>query len=153
MKIKDCMKRKVYSISHAASIVDAAHTLVQYHIGLLPVVDDQGRLVGVIGMKDVTNMVLPTFVHLFEDLDFVHDFGVVEKAQPGKDDLKKSVKQIMRKAIYVEEDCGLLRAITLLYRHDLHDLPVVTADGLLTGIASRVDIGTAILSAWITGPE
>ena len=152
MKIKDCMKRKVFSIAHNATIKDATCTLVEHHIGLLPVVDDQHRLIGVIGLKDVINMVLPTFVHLLDDLDFIHDFGVVEQARPDEESFQQKVSDVMRKVIYVEEDCGLLRAITLLYRHDLHDLPVVDSKGLLTGIASRVDIGTALLGAWISGP-
>jgi hypothetical protein len=40
----------------------------------------------------------------------------------------------------------------MLLQHELHDLPVVKADGVLVGIASRVDIGTAFLSGWKTGP-
>lgn len=152
MKIKQCMKTKVFSIAHDATIHDAACTLVKHHIGLLPVVDDDHRLIGVIGLKDVINLVMPTFVHLLDDLDFINDFGVVERARPEEEDLQQLVRQVMRKVIYVEEDCGMLRAITLLYRHDLHDLPVVDSQGHLTGIASRVDIGTAILKAWISGP-
>ena len=33
-------------------------------------------------------------------------------------------------------------------QQDLHDMPVVSEDGKLVGVASRVDIGTTILSAW-----
>jgi len=36
----------------------------------------------------------------------------------------------------------------LMLQHGLHDMPVVSAEGKLTGVASRVDIGAAILSAW-----
>jgi CBS domain-containing protein len=37
-----------------------------------------------------------------------------------------------------------------MVKHNLHDLPVVSEDGILVGIASRVDIGAAILAAWKT---
>ena len=35
-----------------------------------------------------------------------------------------------------------------MLQHDLHDIPVVSKDGKLVGVASRVDIGTTIVSAW-----
>jgi len=55
---------------------------------------------------------------------------------------------LMGPAISVPEDTGLLRTYALLLQHNLHDMPVVEADGKLAGIASRVDIGIAILSNW-----
>jgi CBS domain-containing protein len=54
----------------------------------------------------------------------------------------------MKPAITVHEDSGLLRAYALMLQQNLHDMPVVSEDGRLVGIASRVDIGTAILSTW-----
>jgi len=41
-----------------------------------------------------------------------------------------------------------LRSYALMLQHNLHDMPVVSADGKLVGMASRVDIGTAIVSTW-----
>jgi CBS domain-containing protein len=54
----------------------------------------------------------------------------------------------MKPPYTVHEDSGLLRTYALMLQHNLHDMPVVSQDGRLAGIASRVDIGTAILSAW-----
>ena len=54
----------------------------------------------------------------------------------------------MQPRLTVEENCGMLRAYALMVKHNLHDLPVVDTDGALVGIASRVDIGAAILSNW-----
>ena len=54
----------------------------------------------------------------------------------------------MRPVITVEEDAGLLRAYALMLQQNLHDIPVVSKDGKLIGIASRVDVGVAILSTW-----
>lgn len=48
----------------------------------------------------------------------------------------------------MEEDTGLLRAYALMLQQNLHDIPVVSKDGKLVGIASRVDVGVAILSTW-----
>jgi len=35
-----------------------------------------------------------------------------------------------------------------MLQHNVHDILVVARDGKLIGIASRVDIGAAILSTW-----
>ncbi len=148
MNISKYMKRNVVSIPITESVREAAVVFVKKHIGLLPVVDKNNKLVGVVGLSDLLNLELPDFVRFIEDLDFVHDFGAVETTRPTAKTLDKSVKSLMKEAVTVEEDCGLLRAYALMLQHNLHDMPVVSKDGELVGVASRVDIGAAILSAW-----
>ncbi len=148
LKIKDCMKVNVVFIPESATIADAVALIVARHVGLLPVVDEETRLVGVVGLRDLLNLALPTFMRLVEDLDFVGDFGAVESYLPDDATLKRSVKTVMRPSINVNEDCRLLRAYAMMVKHDLHDLPIIDQNHRLCGIASRVDIGTSILSTW-----
>ena len=81
-------------------------------------------------------------------IDFVHDFGAVETARPSARVLDRSIEFLMKPPITVNEDSGLLRAYALMLQHNLHVLPVLSEDGQLVGMASRVDIGTAIVSTW-----
>ena len=148
MIISKHMKRNVVSIPVTASIREAAAIIVKKHIGLLPVVDKDEKLAGVVGIRDLLSLELPDFVSFVADLDFVHDFGAVEITRPPARTLDKSVKSLMKDAIAVEEDCGLLRAYALMVQHNLHDMPVISKEGKLIGVASRVDVGTAILSTW-----
>lgn len=148
MNIAQCMKRKVVSIPATASTREAAAIFVKSHIGLLPIVDKNDKLIGVVGLRDLLSLELPDFVSFVADVDFVHDFGAVEATRPSAKVLDKSIKSLMRPAITVPEDCGLLRAYALLVQHNLHDMLVVSNDGKLAGIASRVDIGIAIFSTW-----
>lgn len=148
MNVKSCMKRNVVSVHAGTSIREAAALLVKMHVGTLPIVDDDEKPVGVIGMRDLLTLELPDFVTFLADVDFVHDFGAVEETHPPARTLNKAVKTLMKPAIIVKEDCGLLRAYALMLQHNLHDTPVVDKDGKLVGIASRVDIGAAILSSW-----
>ena len=148
MSIRDCMKSNVISISETATIREAAAMIVKKHIGLLPVVDKDNKLVGVVGLRDLLNLELPDFVHFIEDLDFVHDFGAVETTRPPARTLEKPIKSLMKEVETVDEECGLLRAYALMLQHNLHDMPVVSKDGELIGVASRVDVGTSILSTW-----
>jgi CBS domain-containing protein len=148
MSVTSCMKDHVVSIPMTATIREAAAIIVSKHIGLLPVVDKNNKPIGVIGIRDLLTLELPDFVSFVADVDFVHDFGAVETTRPSAKTLGKSVKTLMKPAISVDEDCGLLRAYALMLQHNLHDMLVVSKDGKLIGIASRVDIGVAILSAW-----
>jgi CBS domain-containing protein len=143
------MKRGVISIPSTITIREAAKVVVERHIGLLPVVDDgQGRLIGIVGMHDLLTLELPDFINFIDDLDYVHDFGAVETTRPAPHLLEQLVSTLMQPAISVDEECGLLRAYALMLQHQLHDLPVVIKGGRLVGVASRVDIGAAILSGW-----
>lgn len=146
--IKNWMKRNVYSIPATATIRQAAALIVERHIGLLPVVDENNRPLGAVRLSDLLSLELPAFFNLLPDLDFVHDFGAVETTRPSPAELDRPVTTLMQSRLTVEENCGLLRAYALMVKHNLHDLPVVDANGALAGIASRVDIGVAILSTW-----
>jgi len=153
MRISDCMKPNVVSITASASIGQAAALFAVRHIGTLPVIDGTGRLVGLLTLRNLLALVMPDFVRLMEDFDFVHDFGAVETRQPSPETLSRPVREVMQPPISVEQTCGLLRASALLRHHDLLDLPIVTPDSRLVGIASRVDIGTALLASWRTSLE
>ncbi len=153
MKIKSCMKRNVVSIPIDSSIGEAARVMVNKHVGILPVVDDQNKPVGIIHMRDLLTLELPDFIDLIEDLDFVHDFGVVETTRPSLDKLDQPVDSIMQPVNTIEEDSGLIRCYALMINDDLYDLPVTDDTGQLVGIVSRVDIGTAVLSMWPVGDK
>lgn len=148
MNISDCMKRNVISISETATVREAAAILANKHIGLLPIVNNDMNVIGVVGLKDLLSLKLPDFVRFVADVDFVHDFGAVETSSPSAETLDEPITTLMKHAITVDENCGLTRAYALMLQHNLHDMPVVSTEKKLIGVASRVDIGTSILSGW-----
>lgn len=149
MQISDYMKRNVISIPSDSSIREAAALFVKNHVGLLPVVDKDHKPIGVLGLRDMLSLELPDFVRFIADVDFVHDFGAVETTRPPAETLDKPVESLMRPPISVHGHSGLLRTYALMLQHNVHDILVVSKeDGKLIGIASRVDIGSAILSTW-----
>lgn len=149
MEIGKYMKRNVVSISETSTIREAAAVFVKHHVGLLPIVNQDKKLIGIVGLRDLLALELPDFVSFIADVDFVHDFGAVETTRPPADTLGQRVKTLMSPAISVPEDTGLLRTYALMLQHQLHDMPIVSKDDeRLVGVASRVDIGTAILSTW-----
>lgn len=149
MIIEKYMKQNVISIPVSATIHEAASLYAHHGIGTLPVVDDQNKLVGILHMRDLLNLVMPTFVRLIRDFDYVRgDFGGYEDLLPSSEIEAKSVKEVMEKPVFVHMTAGLLRAFAMLDKHDMSDMPIVDDDNRLVGLASRVDIGTALLARW-----
>lgn len=148
MQVKQCMKQNVYSIPPEVTVGDAARIFAARHIGSLPVIDAQQKLVGLLQLRDLLDLVLPDFLKLVGDFDFVPDFGAVEARQPSSELLARPVSSLMGSPVSVEAESGLLRAIALLHKHQIHDLPVVDGKGVLVGIVSRVDAGTALVAGW-----
>jgi CBS domain-containing protein len=93
---------------------------------------------------------MPDFVALLDDIDFVHDFGVLEtlRSQDVRAAAQLTMRDLMQPPVAVEQTCGLLRAFATMTQHEIRDLPAVNRAGALVGIASRVDIAAAFLAPW-----
>lgn len=152
--IRDWMKREVISVQPDATIREAAALILEKRVGTLPVVDEDGILVGVTSIDAITHIFLPDFVSLMADIDFVKDFGTLESLSPK--DVERAdtlhVFDIMEEPVVVESDCALVRALSVMEKHNLRDL-VVVHENRLVGIASRVDIGRAFLTEFTKEPD
>ncbi len=148
MLVNQCMKKEIVSIPVSATTSDAANIFCANHVGMLPVVNDNNHLVGILQLRDLLHLIMPAFVDLIEDIDYVGDFGAMEDREPSEEDLFHSISDVMEEPTYVEENSGLLRAFAFIHKHQLSDLPVINEEGKLVGLASRVDIGRALLATW-----
>lgn len=148
MNVKNSMKKQVITVQDTDDLGAAAKQFVKHHVGMLPVINADGKLVGVLQLRDLLTLVMPVFTRLMEDFDFVSTFGAANSIQPSKEEISQKVSDVMEPPVCVEDTCGLTRAFSLLHHHNLTDLPVVDANHHLVGIASRVDVGTAILKQW-----
>lgn len=148
-KISDCMKRSVISVHSDTSLGEAAALITENRVGTLPVVDEDGTLVGITTTLNIIQNFFPGFVSLLANIDFVKSFGFLESPSP--ESLEKvgalSVVDIMKEPVAVEGNSSLLKSLSTMEKHGLWDLPVVE-NGKLVGIASRVDIGRAFLLEW-----
>lgn len=151
MEVSLCMKKEIITVPVTATVADAASMFCAHHIGMLPVVDESGNLVGILKLHDLLDLIMPVFVDLIEDFDYVGDFGAMENSEPAQEELNKSIAEVMDEPICVRDDSGLVRAFAFIHKHELLDLPVVNRDGQLVGLASRVDIGRALLPTWCQG--
>lgn len=105
------------TIRTGATIAEALTLMQEYHIGGIPVVDENGMLKGI-----VTN----------RDLRFERD-------------LTKAVEQVMtsRNLITTNQSTNLQQATEILQRHKIEKLPVVDGNGRLIGLVTYKDIKKA----------
>lgn len=148
MKIETTMKRKVITVRADATIAQAAKIIASHRAGILPVLDEEGKPVGMIQLKDLISLVMPGFLNILDNVDFISDFGMLEMLRPDHASLDQPVTTIMEPLMTIDQGSGLLRAYITMLQHDLFDLVVTDHDGKLVGLVSRVDIGTAIIHLW-----
>lgn len=148
MTIARCMKSNVISVSQTATIREAADVMVSKHVRLLPVVDKDNKILGSVRIHDMLDLEMPAFMQFIADVDYVHDFGAVEKSRPDAKVLNSSITTLMNKAVTVPKDCKLLRAYALMRQNGLNDLLIVSNKNVLIGIGSLADVSALILSDW-----
>jgi CBS domain-containing protein len=148
------MKSNVIYATPDLTVREATMLLIEKKVGTLPIVDKEKTLIGVTTLKDIIHIFLPDFVTLLTDIDFVKDYG--NSRLPAEKDVEQAealtVAEIMSKPVAVEGESSLIRALSMLEKHNIVDLCVVD-EGKLIGIASRVDLGTAFLSDWQPRPS
>jgi len=148
MTIARCMQSNVISISQTATIREAADVIVSKHIRLLPVVDKDNKLLGSVRIHDMLDLAMPVFMQFIADVDYVHDFGAVEKTRPDAKVIDASITTLMKKAVTVPRNCKLIRAYALMRQNGVNDVLVVSSKNVLIGIGSLADVGSLILSDW-----
>ena len=148
MVIDQCMKLEVVTVSSRATVAEAVSLFNDHHVGMLPVLNGEGRLIGIVNLRDLLDLVMPAFVNLIDDFDYVGDFGALERQQPSNELLCQPVTAVMQPPVSVPASSGLLRAFAYLHKYELLDLPVVDAQERLVGLVSRVDVGRSLIAGW-----
>ena len=145
MQAFDIMRRRVLTISPDATVHEAAEKLVAYGISAMPVVDSDGKLIGMVSEGDLMRRAeLGAEPRSSWWLNFLAD--PKERA----DDYLKShghcVKDVMTKdVVTVSEDASIPEIATLLERNNIKRVPVMR-DGKVVGIVSRANLLRALVA-------
>lgn len=139
--VKDVMTAQPKSIGPADPLSDAARLLLSSIFTGLPVVDHNGRPIGVITQGDLINRAaLPLRLGLLTQSGQDGVESVMQKLA------LRNVKDAMTTpAVIVAEDQPLSQAVNLMLAHDLKRLPVVDDAGRLSGMLSRLDIFRTVM--------
>jgi CBS-domain-containing membrane protein len=119
MKVKEVMTPNATAIWITESLADAAKEMWEHDCGVLPIIKDGRRVVGIITDRDIC----------------------MATAVRDKNPSSISVEEVMNATVYAaapEED--LEQALKTMREHKVRRLPVLNSEGELEGILSMNDI-------------
>ena len=146
MKARDVMVSPVISVKPSCTVKEVAKTLLERRISAVPVVDDSGKLAGIVSEGDL--------MHRAEiGTQRRHSWWL--RVLTGDDALAaeytkahaRTVADVMtRDVITASPDTPLHEIAALLERHSIKRVPIV-GDGQLLGIVSRANLLQALASS------
>jgi CBS domain-containing protein len=117
--IRDLMTSDPKAVEPDKPVTEAAKVMKQEDVGIVPIVDDQNRLVGTVTDRDITLRVVAE----------------------GKDPQSTTVGEIAsQNVVTVDPQQDLDEALRLMAQHQVRRLPVVEEDGKLVGIVAQADV-------------
>ena len=139
-KVKDFMTKNVVTISRETTIQEIARIFLTHTFDLLPVVNKENKLLGVIAKKDLLSPFVPEYFDLLEDIEFISDFGFLE-AVPGAilENLLVAEDIMRENPVIIDKEASCFKVLALMASREIRHLPVVE-EGKLVGIVSRTDI-------------
>lgn len=138
---KDIMTTPVYTVLPTDPIRKVAALICRHHISGVPVVDEQGHLVGIISERDILEAMYPDRPELRQR----------KPASPGKR-MGRKVKDIgdlpaesimIREVITAPPSADALRLVSLMALRKIRRIPIVEGKKLV-GIVSQGDVYRSI---------
>jgi acetoin utilization protein AcuB len=124
----DLMTEDPTTVSTSATLQQALRLLQMLDVRHLPVVDEEGTLVGMLSDRDVRGLAIPEFA----------GSEYIGKIQTG---LQAAVSSVMSSdVISVDVEADAAEIIDLMLDQKIGAVPVVDADGTLVGIVSYMDV-------------
>lgn len=141
MKVREIMTEPVLTVTQDRTLEEVANKMLNNRVGGLPVVDDNGKIVGMVTESDFSakEHAIP-FSRIYSPQLFGEWMSKenVEKAYEAARSIQ--VKEIMTKpAITILEDDTVAEAVRRMLERRVHRIPVVR-DGIPVGIISRHDL-------------
>jgi len=141
MKVNEIMTELVIVIGQDRTLEEVAETMLHNQIGGLPVVDDEGKIVGMVTESDFSakEHAIPFSRNYAPQLfgEWMSKEGI-DKAYEAARSI--TVKEIMTSpAVTVTEDATVAEVVRRLLKRRIHRIPVVR-DGVPIAIVSRHDL-------------
>ena len=142
--IGEIMDREPETVTTGTSVEEVVRKLREHELPGLPVVDTEGRLVGIVTESDLVlpddqgDLHIPHYINLFGGTVFLEPLGRFEKR------LRKAFASTVEDMMTtdpdsVEPDTTVRDAARLIHESGHNRLPVVE-DGRLVGVVTRVDV-------------
>lgn len=129
------MSREVIAINPDTSLQTAAELMLEHAISGMPVVDEQGQLLGIVSKTDLVRRLAG------ED-----ESGVMLPPGQHRVDVTTVEDVMTRHVLIVPEKASLTEAAKLMVNAGIHRVPVVSTRGVLAGLVTTSDI-----VRWVAG--
>ncbi len=141
MKVREIMRQPPITVHEETSLEEVARTMLDNEIGCAPVVDDQGRLRGIITASDFAakekGFPFSTFRAPQVLGHWMSEEGVERIYEAAR---RMKAREIMNtRVVTLAEEDSVNNAVELMLRHDINRIPVVR-DGVVVGIVARHDL-------------
>lgn len=141
MKVKDIMSQPVITAREDASLEEVARLMLQHDIGAVPIVDDRGRLVGIITESDFTGKErgFPFSVYRAPQVfgEWITPEGIERIFAAAR---SRKAKEIMSAPVVTaREDEPVSAVVERMIQYNLHRIPVVR-DSVPVGMITRHDL-------------
>lgn len=143
MKARDIMTSSVVALDRNQMVRDALKVVAAHRLHDLPVVDDAGRVVGMLSTFDLLRQALPSYIASgdLKDVSFAPDLSTTY--QRLEEMGIRPVSEVMTTDFErVSPETSVLEAATLLFRrgHRAHNAAVVDGEGRILGVIGIWDI-------------
>ncbi|MGL5270383.1 MAG: CBS domain-containing protein [Selenomonadaceae bacterium] len=147
IRAKDIMAKKLITVGPKETVQEVARLLVEHNISGVPVVDETGKLLGIISEGDLLHKEvapkLPNMLNILGAIIFYN--GVKEYKTAFQKMLASTAEEIMTKRVVsVAEDADISEIGELMLEHHIKRVPVVR-EGILVGIIGRNDMMRLLL--------
>lgn len=141
MKVKDVMTKSVITVGPRTSLKDVARMMVKRRVSGMPVVDDDGSVLGVVSEGDilVKERGRPGMGSLLDQLLEVNGHEAV------KHDARDAADAMTSPPVTIRPERPVAEAAALMLDRCVNRLPVVDHHGKLVGIVTRADLVRAFV--------
>jgi len=141
--VADVMSHNPILVRPQTPLKEAIQILAEKRISGLPVIDDAGKLVGIISETDLmwqeTGVTPPAYIMILDSVIYLQNPGTYER------DLHKALGQTVgevmsKNPVAISPHKSLKEAAQLIQNHKVQRLPVLDNGGNVIGILTRGDI-------------
>lgn len=144
MKVKEIMVKNVVSLKPDDNTKDALDLIIKMEISGLPVIDNDGKLVGMFTEKEVISYILPSYIDRVGTFVYEENPKSIQKKISELGKIK--VSQLMRKEVVtVNEEANLGEVSKVMLTKKARRIPVMDKSGKVAGIVARCDVLKALL--------
>jgi len=139
MRVSEIMTKDLTAVEKDISVRELIFILNSADISVMPIVDDDGVLIGIISEKDLIKAALPGYFEMLHSTSFIPDLNQfsTKLAKIARDPIERYMK---RDVVSIAVDDDDLQAADLLIRKNLRSLPVIDKEGRLAGWVRRIDL-------------